>query len=348
MTNPKKLTFVFFVGLLIFFSAINLWMIAPYILSLLMAAVLAVLTSPLYRWLLSKKLSRGISASIVTLLIVVVVVVPVALFLSNALRQGMEIAEKLSDQNLLSTNSLAARISHWGVVDSFVGNIESLEKQLRSTISKLGGTMTQQFLALASSMPDIILQICITMIACFFFLTDGLLFLKWVDQRIPLDQDIKAELVYSFKNTTISVIWATLAAALAQALVIALGFIVLGVPNAALAAGATFIFAWIPILGSAPVALAGGIYLYIQGSTTKVVFMFIVAVVAGLIDNFVRPLVLNGRQNMHPLVSFVAIFGGIQLFGIFGVFLGPILAAVLIALLNAWPLVARRFGIMNA
>jgi predicted PurR-regulated permease PerM len=67
---------------------------------------------------------------------------------------------------------------------------------------------------------------------------------------------------------------------------------------------------------------------------------------AGLVDNFVRPLVLKGRSKMHPLVSLVAIFGGIEMFGILGIFLGPILAAVLIALLQLWPEVGQRFGLL--
>jgi predicted PurR-regulated permease PerM len=60
----------------------------------------------------------------------------------------------------------------------------------------------------------------------------------------------------------------------------------------------------------------------------------------------VRPLILQGRSKMHPLVSLVAIFGGIEMFGLIGIFLGPILAAVLIALLQLWPAVGQRFGLL--
>jgi predicted PurR-regulated permease PerM len=68
-------------------------------------------------------------------------------------------------------------------------------------------------------------------------------------------------------------------------------------------------------------------------------------VVTGLDDNFVRPIVLKGRGEMHPLVSLVAIFGGLQMFGFFGVFFGPIVAAVVITLLQVWPIVGRRWGL---
>ena len=74
--------------------------------------------------------------------------------------------------------------------------------------------------------------------------------------------------------------------------------------------------------------------------------MVVCGLMTGLVDNFVRPLILQGRSKMHPLVSLVAIFGGIEMFGILGIFLGPILAAVLIALLQIWPEVGQRFGLL--
>jgi predicted PurR-regulated permease PerM len=101
------------------------------------------------------------------------------------------------------------------------------------------------------------------------------------------------------------------------------------------------------MIGSAPVWLAGALYLYLKGSVVKCVMMVGFGLITGVVDNFVRPLVLKGRGGMHPLVSLIAIFGGIQIFGIAGVFLGPIVVAVTIALLQTWPTVAQRFGLTH-
>jgi predicted PurR-regulated permease PerM len=125
-----------------------------------------------------------------------------------------------------------------------------------------------------------------------------------------------------------------------------LSYLTLGVPAAFLAAGATFLFAWIPLVGSTPAWLAGAIYLYAQDAMLKAILMVVFGLLTGLVDNFVRPLILKGRSKMHPLVSLVAIFGGIGMFGIMGILLGPILAAVLIALLQSWPEVGQRFGLL--
>lgn len=117
-------------------------------------------------------------------------------------------------------------------------------------------------------------------------------------------------------------------------------------PGRFLAAGATFIFAWIPLVGSAPVWIFGMIYLYAQGSLTRMFFMLAAGIITGVADNLVRPAVLKGRSDMHPLVSLLAIFGGLRFFGILGVFLGPILAGALTAVLQIWPVIGRRFGVL--
>jgi predicted PurR-regulated permease PerM len=75
--------------------------------------------------------------------------------------------------------------------------------------------------------------------------------------------------------------------------------------------------------------------------------MLAIGFVTGISDNIARTWVLKGRGQMHPLVSLIAIFGGIRLFGIFGVFIGPILAALLISVLNIWPTMAERFGVLH-
>jgi predicted PurR-regulated permease PerM len=125
-----------------------------------------------------------------------------------------------------------------------------------------------------------------------------------------------------------------------------LTYLLLGVPAAFVAAGAAFLCAWIPLVGSSPVWLVGALYLYAQHALLKVLLMVVSGLLAGIIDNVVRALLLKGRSKLHPLVSLVAIFGGIEMFGILGIFLGPILAAVLIALLQLWPAIGQRYGLL--
>src|SRR6185437_914597 len=120
-----------------------------------------------------------------------------------------------------------------------------------------------------------------------------------------------------------------------------LGFLILDIPAGFLAMGIAFISAWIPLIGSSPVWISAAIYLYTKHLYGKLIAMLIIGLLTGVVDNIVRTLVLKGRDNIHPAVGLLAIFGGISFFGIAGVFVGPVIASLIITLLDLWSLVRK-------
>src|SRR5205823_4659048 len=98
-----------------------------------------------------------------------------------------------------------------------------------------------------------------------------------------------------------------------------LAFLILGIPEVFLAGGLTFLLSWLPMIGSAPMWLVGAIYLFAKSWTGKLVILLAFGLLTVVVDNIVRPMVLKGSAHMHPLISLVAILGGINMFGVFGV-----------------------------
>lgn len=334
----------FFVAVLLLFAAITTKMIAPYLMALGMGALLSLIAGPIMRLLTRKGLRTSIAALITTILLVLIVVAPLVLFSSMAVRQGVEAAKWISNGGI-SLNEVVATVTRFLPTQLLDIDRQTLDEHLGDAVAAVGGAASSMILGLAKSLPDGILQLILACLACYFFLTDGKTFARWVEQKLPLEADVRLAISGSFKDTAISVVWASMAAALTQALVMSVAYIVLRVPGSFLAGGATFILAWIPILGSTPVWLVGAGILYFKGAYVKVGIMVAFGLFAGVVDNFVRPVILKGRGEMHPLVSLVAIFGGIQMLGLFGVFFGPILAAIVITLLQVWPAFARRYGV---
>jgi predicted PurR-regulated permease PerM len=121
-------------------------------------------------------------------------------------------------------------------------------------------------------------------------------------------------------------------------------FVALGIPATALAAGATFILAWIPVLGCLPTFTIAAIWAIAQNAWIKFVLILLAGVLTGFIDNIVRPWVLKGGSDMHPLVSLVAIMGGVEFFGLLGVLLGPVIVATFLACARVWPHLATEAG----
>ena len=341
----RRTTLVAFLVLLMAVMAITVLMILPYVLAVTMGGILAVLAQPVFRWLKGYHVPPRVAAALVVLGVVLVLIAPLAFLVTKAIQQGIAIGQGLAEGGF-SVRSLLDHVSRWAPIETAIGSPDAFETQARRWIQSAGTSATATILGLAAHLPNIVLQMALASIACFFLLVDGHRFLGWMPDKIPIAADVRVQVVQSFQETAISAIWATLAAAAAQSAVMLLSYLALGVPAASLAAGATFLFAWIPLVGSSPVWLAGAIYLYAQDAILQAILMVVCGLMAGIVDNVVRAMILQGRSKMHPLVSLVAIFGGIERFGIMGIFLGPILAAVLIALLQLWPTVGQRFGLL--
>lgn len=346
--KQSKASLFAFLGIMLGCLALATIMIRPYLVAIIMGGILSLLSGPVYRRLRRRGLGQKLAASLVTIGLVVLVVGPLIGLSSVAIKQAVSLGKKLSESEAFSVAGVMDMIAHLPGVSDLVGDAAEVENTIKDGLQSLGKGATGFVLAMAKSVPDVLLQLLLACLACFFFLMDGPAAFNWIATKVPIDLEIRQRLQGSFKDTAISVIWASMAAAATQAAVMLLAYAVLGVPAAILAGGATFIFAWIPVVGSTPVWIAGAIYLYMQGSLVKVGLMVAFGIFTGVVDNFVRPVVLKGRGEMHPLVALVAIFGGIQMFGIVGVFFGPILIALVITLLQVWPAVGKRFGLTFA
>lgn len=336
-----RLSLIMFSILLVLMMSIFGFMTFSYMIALATGAMLALFCYPILRKLNTLGFSSRIASILLTIMIVLLAVIPFSIFLSLAIKQGMAIAGAIAGKDL-SADSLFDRISNWGIIESVFSSPAAAKNQLYEWLQETGTFAVAAIVNIAGHIPNTLLQLALIIISFFYFLVDGPRFISWIDERLPLDLDVRKKVVATFSDTTISVILATLAAAIVQAVIMFLAFLVLSVPAVFLATAATFILAWIPIVGSTPVWVAAALYLYSKGLLIKTLFMLLFGIVTGLSDNFVRPLVLNGRSNMHPLVSLVAIFGGMGIFGIIGVFIGPVIAAVLISLLQILPVIQQR------
>ena len=316
-------------------------MTAPYFLSVLSGGLFALLSVGPYRKLVKKGLNRHVAAVIVSTAVTLMGVGPLVGITVVAVNQAVSMGRDLSEGQDLSLNTIIQRLSKWQPARQVVPDKQQLQEGIRSGIQNLGKAASAEALNMISKFPEFGLQAVLFLLSFYFLLVDGEKLIVFVRTKIPIEAKLRNRLYTVFKDTAILSLWASLAVALAQSFVMFIAFASLGVPMVVLATGATFILSWIPLLGSTPVSIVGAIYLFSIKSVGKMVIMLLMGLLTGLIDNLIRSLVLRGRGSMHPLISLVAIFGAIRLFGIVGVFFGPILAALLLSLLNMLPLFVR-------
>jgi predicted PurR-regulated permease PerM len=278
-------------------------------------------------------------------MLICLLVGPTTTLIVVALQQGSALASWMATSDVPAAKDILSRMAGIGFLSQLGIDEASIQESLRSMAQSMSQFAARNLLRFASEVTQIGLQGALAILAAFFFLRDGSHAVAWLVSILPMNVAIQKTIKDSFRDTVLAVVWATTAAAAAQALMMLAGFALLGIPAAFLAGGATFVFAWVPMLGSFPVWGLGLVYLLIQGAYIKALILLGIGLVTTVVDNIIRPLVLKGRSAMHPMVSLVAIFGGIEMFGVPGVFLGPILIAILLTLLKIWPVLGRESGL---
>jgi predicted PurR-regulated permease PerM len=180
------------------------------------------------------------------------------------------------------------------------------------------------------------LQSIIMILAMYFFLVDGPAMIENVMRLSPLDDAHERELIEEFDRISRAVVLATLLSAVVQGALAGLGFWIAGVGSVFLLSMITIIFALVPFVGAASVWLPACLWLYFyEGRTWAAVLLAIYgAVIVSMSDNFIKPLVLHGQSNLHPLLALLSVLGGVQALGPIGILVGPMVVVFLQTLLN--------------
>ncbi len=188
----------------------------------------------------------------------------------------------------------------------------------------------------AAATPDAIVGLFLFVIALYFCIRDGQRFIAWLIDRLPYSEEASRRLVGVVHEAVRGVVLGQLLTGIVQGGLV-IGFLLaLRVPGAVIWGILAFFLSFLPLLGTVPVTLGATIYLFAVGRPGPAVIMIVGVVLIGASDNVVRPLVASTSGGLHPLVTLLAIFGGLATLGASGVFLGPIIAALAIFAMDAY------------
>ena len=199
-------------------------------------------------------------------------------------------------------------------------------KRLLQTLASFGGSVFAGALGA-------VLGLFLMLFILFFFLRDGEIMLDRILCLVPMEEGRKAHLVKHLSSVTKAVVLGALMIALVQGALIGIGFAIVRLPSpivfAVLASGA----ALVPLIGTALVWAPAAFVLTAQGYEGSAIFLVIwgVAVVSS-VDNFLRPRFISGRAQISTLPVFIGLLGGLHAFGPIGMFLGPVVVALVLAL----------------
>ncbi len=320
----------------------------PFVSALLWAAVLCCAGWPLYNRLLRLvKNRRSLAASILMIGMILLLLLPFVIVgttladnvqaLTGAVK-GWLAEGPPAPPAWLSKVPLAGPklVNAWQTLSS---DSAVLMQKMQEWIQPAGRLLLKGGLMLGHGVIELALSIFIA----FFFFRDGAKIVERLNVvAARLSGERGGRLLEVAGKTIRGVVYGILGTALAQAVLMGIGFLIAGVPAAALLALLTFFFSVVPVLGTAIVWLPAAVWLFHQGSTSWTVFLVIWGIAVGQLDNFIKPWLISQGSHMPFLLIFFGVIGGALTFGFIGVFLGPTLLAVGYRLMEEWDLMRRQ------
>lgn len=348
-TEPRH--WVLIIALLLALYASYL-LIAPFIGPVVLAFVLSLLCFPVHQRIARKLPNKPNLASTLTCsLLVVVILVPATLVAIAIIQQGITFAkggyqwvedggaEKLLQQPFIKNsieqlNSFLPNsdFSINGIVEKSTEFFSGFSKELLDLSTKLVGDVT-----------GLIISFLLMLFVLFFLLRDHKKIIETLYWVVPLARSQEEKLLGEAKTVARSAVMGSFLTALAQGAAGGIGMAIVGMPG--LFWGTMMAFAsLIPVVGCALIWIPASLYLLAIGEWPWALFLALWgAIVVGSIDNFLRPVLMQGSSNMSTLVLFLALIGGLQLFGIIGLIYGPIIFALTHVLIKLYTIEFSEF-----
>jgi len=309
---------------------------------LLWATLLGSLLAPANSRLAARLGGRARLASVITtILTVVLFMLPVALMAGAVAAQAAQLLHKLNGRAPQATDASTLDLTQ---VPWLEQPLDWLGKHAGISIIQVqdwliaAGKHVLQFLA--SSGGTFVLGALGTLVSfllmlfvLFFVLRDGPMLAQNVVRMLPIEERMRGKLWQHLREVTRAVFMGIGVTALVQGMLVGIGFWIAGLPSALVFGVLAALFALVPLVGTVIVWGPGVLYLASQGDYGHAIFLMLWGTIAvGMVDNFLRPLLISGRAEVPTLAVFVGVMGGLQAFGFIGLFVGPIVLGLLVAL----------------
>ena len=312
-------------------------MIEPFVGVLLWAGVLVIVFYPLHRRLVERTGRPSLSALVSCLVVIVVILAPLTFITLALLREFSGAAQNLQAYvtTLLDPNSPTT-----GKIWSWLGQYVDIEQLrsgdfLRERLQGLSGNIARSTVGVVGGVVGAVVQVVFIIFTMYYLFRDGGRIARGLPDVLPLER-AQGEIIIARTNDVISAsVYGVLVIATIQGVLGGLAFFALGLPSA-LVWGVVMIFlSMIPVAGAFVVWVPAAIFLAVTGHWIRALILVAVGVfVIGTVDNFLRPKLVGERTKLHELMIFFSVLGGLQVFGILGLVLGPVVLAVTLALLD--------------
>ncbi|WP_255170363.1 AI-2E family transporter [Natrononativus amylolyticus] len=322
--NLSKGYLLVLVGL---FAVLSLLLVLPFLQYVLAAVLLAYILFPLHRRL-APRTSPTISAFAMVVLAIAGFLIPFVVVIAVIAEDAVQLLQEF-DADAIGLADIESQLEER----------TGLEVDLASTAADAGQEagmfVLERTTEIVSTLTHVLIGLGLALFLIYYLLKDGRELMGWIRETTPLPSDVQDDLYGELDEVTRAVLLGHVLIAIIEGVIAGLGLFATGIPNAAFWTFIMIILSLVPLIGAFLVWGPAVVYLFVTGEPVLAVALFVYsAVVVGVADDYLRPIVVDRYAELSPAVIILGVLGGIYAFGIMGLFFGPVVLGAFKAVLS--------------
>lgn len=317
---------IFFGILFVLIAMLGVMLIWPFLTYIVLAGILTYTLFPVYNFFHTRTRRPGIASGLSILVALVLMVIPAFFLVGELVRQ---VSGAYTSFQAGSLDRVADYLS------GLTGNRINFEEVLTSGLGQIRKSIVGLAPDILGSVSELVLGLFIMFFVMYYGFREGEAFLARIRQLLPLDPTLKESLFYEVRTITQAVLYGQVMTAVIQGTLGGLALLVFGVSNWLFWGAIMIIMSFLPVLGTPLIWVPAAVGQILDGETARGVGLLIFgSTIVMNIDNFLRPRLVSGRTKVHPVLILIGVFGGLKIFGFVGMLVGPLILAILVALIK--------------
>lgn len=304
--------------------------VKPVLLTIIGGLILAYIFLPVYRVITKVVKQRDLAAALLSILVLAIIIVPLwflAPIMTQQIFELFQVSQNLDIENILL--NLFPKSS-----PQFITQISLA---LTSAVTKISSLVLNSIIDFVVNFATVLLHLVLVAFVFYFTLRDEEKLKEFASGLFPLQKLQEKILIRQFKDVTHAIVYGQIVIGILQGILAGIGLFVFGVPNAVVLSGVAFALSIIPFIGPSLVYLPVAAYLFL--TTNPVIasaFLIYNLIIVSSVDNILRARIVSRKTNLSQVIVLVGMIGGLFIFGVLGLILGPLVLVYFITFLRAY------------
>lgn len=298
-----------------------IFLIKSFIITLVYSFVLAYIFYPVYKKIAYVLRSKNLAAFFSVCIIVLLIIIPLIFTANTLINESLQFFRQVKDIDLSTFDEK--------IKANFDINLE-LDEYIKDGLNKFSLAVAKATSDFLVSIPQRILHFFVMLFTIFYMLKEGKTLVTKFNEHIPLKESHRRDITAKFSNMVYASLYGLVVTAFIQGVLGAIGFWIFDVPSPILWGLVTVILAMIPFIGAWVVWLPASLFKIFSGDLFNGIGLLIYGMlIVSTIDNIVRPKIIGSKAKIHPVVVLLGVLGGIQVFGLLGIIIGPLILSIM-------------------